>query len=1182
MKKIFLLLAFCLFILSVFVGCDNNKQGTNLITVTLDSSVLGKKAETIDTVGDKSIILPSGENLWETEAYSFSGWSTSKEGAVAYKAGDKYSSSSNTTLYAVWTANPNITYNPNGGTGEAITEYYKNGSKVTVKNTSFTKDGYILSYWSTSSDGTDTYTMGQDITLTQDLTLYAVWVENKDTITITFNSGTIEKDSETVGTVEDNIILLPSGDSLWTTDDYTFSGWSETADGGVKYKAGEKYTASSSATLYAVWSTNPKITYDPNGGNGEKIVESYKGGSKVTIKSTSFTNDGYTLSYWSTSANGSEIYTFGQEITLTKDLTLYAAWVENAKSVSVTFNSGILEKDAQIISVDKGKEILLPAGDSLWTVNGYTFSGWAETATGKIKYKAGSKYSAKADITLYAVWTENKVTLAYNANGGNGSIESVTVAQGTEVTIADENALSRDGYILSSWTDGATNYDLGFKLILSSNITLYAVWTEKTHIKYYNGDELIAKGYLQDSGFIGIGDGSGLSKAGYILYWTTNSDGTGTLYDIGDKYTGSESIALYAQWQQDDGKLTYTFDETSNTYSVKAASSEISGIVTIPSTYKGKKVTAIDELAFKNCNSVTKIVIPDTVTLIGGGAFSFCRSLSSVNIPNGVTELKACLFEDCAIGTIKIPDSVIVIGDYAFFHSGIQEITIPKNVISIGECAFIACPGLTKVNMSDSVISIGDRAFSICANLTEITIPSSVTSIGENAFSECSGLKSIYIDNIEGAEGAPTGANWGADSATVYWTGNYDITSEGVFTVTDKNKIGVDFVIPNKVRGITVTSIGPNAFDGCCNEGQMTSITMPDSITSIGSYAFNGCKNLKTINIPGGIKTIGQEAFNDCDSLTLIYIDKEEDKSLDTNNDKWGAEKATIYWATNYIIDDNGVLTVKDKSLVTGSIILPDSVTGKKVKSIGKSAFGNCEELTSVVIPEGVESIEDYAFEHCNNLISIEIPESVVSLGSYTFMWCSALESATINGPITTIEACTFLGCYNLTSFNIPKTVTQIEERAFMWCSTLKGIELPERLETIGEAAFYCCLGNESIEIPNTVTSIGSRAFLGWSKLKSITIPNSVTMINNGIFSECKNLESVTIPDTVTTIGDYAFSWCESLKSITIPNSVTTIGEDVFWQCTSLKTITIKKTEGSISGSPWGADTSITTICWEV
>lgn len=672
MKKMYSI-SLALLFLSIFISCEMPKNEPKDVTITLSSGVLGSADNIIETKEGNEENLPSGDTLWKTKEYTFLGWAKTENGDVSYKAGDKYSSTADMILYAIWTENPKITYLPNGGAGEAVTDYYKNGESVTIKNTSFIKKGYTLSYWSTSITGEERYSIGKEITLTNDLTLYAIWVEDKDDITISFNSGNLKKGTESIRTIEDNSIMLPSGDSLWITDVYTFSGWSTSEDGVVEYKAGEKYSSSASITLYAVWSTNPKITYDPNGGLGETIVESYKSGSKVTIKSTSFEMDGHKLYYWSTSAEGSDIYAIGQEIVLAEDLT------------------------------------------------------------------------------LYAIWTEKKATLTYNSNGGAGNIGSVTVVLGKDVTLDDGSSFTREGFSISSWVDeNGTNYNLGSKLTLSSDITLYAVWNENFNIKYYDGETLLGIEYPQGNTVI-VGNCNGLSKIGHALYWTTSSDGKGTPYDVGEEYTDTESIVLYAQWQQDDGRLFYTLDTTSKTYAVKASADTISSDVIIPRIYKGKKVTSIVEWAFAHCLNITSITIPDSLTSIGDYAFSSCASLTSITIPNSVTAIGEGVFNGCtSLKSITLPNSITSIG-HGFFNAcrSLSSITIPNSVISIADWVFSGCESLSSITIPNSVTSIGDSAFSSCTNLSSIIIPDSVTIIGSEAFSYCSNLRTITYQSLK-------------------------------------------------------------------------------------------------------------------------------------------------------------------------------------------------------------------------------------------------------------------------------------------------------------------------------------------------------------------------------------------------------------------------------------------------
>lgn len=99
--------------------------------------------------------------------------------------------------------------------------------------------------------------------------------------------------------------------------------------------------------------------------------------------------------------------------------------------------------------------------------------------------------------------------------------------------------------------------------------------------------------------------------------------------------------------------------------------------------------------------SITKCIIPNTITHISTDAFSECVSLTSITIPDSVT--------------------------------------------SIGGNAFLYCKSLTSINIPNSVIDIGNYGICCCKSLTSITIPNNVTSIGYNAFSGCESLKEVIF-----------------------------------------------------------------------------------------------------------------------------------------------------------------------------------------------------------------------------------------------------------------------------------------------------------------------------------------------------------------------------------------------------------------------------------------------------
>lgn len=278
----------------------------------------------------------------------------------------------------------------------------------------------------------------------------------------------------------------------------------------------------------------------------------------------------------------------------------------------------------------------------------------------------------------------------------------------------------------------------------------------------------------------------------------------------------------------------------------------------------------------------------------------------------------------------------------------------------------------------------------------------------------------------------------------------------------------------------------------------------------------------------------------------------------------------------------------------SGDVIVPETVTynGKTylVTAIGHSAFSNCDELTSIVIPNTVTIIDNYAFDGCRGLTSLEIPNSVTTINYRAIRLCSNLVSATIGNSVTTIDSEAFTDCWKLANICIPASVTTIGAGAFSGCRALTSLIIPQSVTSIGYRAFSACSGLTSITvesgnqiydsrddcnaiiesssneliagckrtiIPNSVTAIGNGAFSMSGLSQNINIPNSITQIGVQAFFNCTGLTSIDIPNSVSIIGYGAFDGCSGLTSIHIPASVTSIGQTAFNGCNKIRSITV-------------------------
>ena len=186
-----------------------------------------------------------------------------------------------------------------------------------------------------------------------------------------------------------------------------------------------------------------------------------------------------------------------------------------------------------------------------------------------------------------------------------------------------------------------------------------------------------------------------------------------------------------------------------------------------------------------------------------------------------------------------------------------------------------------------------------------------------------------------------------------------------------------------------------------------------------------------------------------------------------------------------------------------GAIVIPATLGGYPVTTIGDVAFISKVALTSVTIPNSVTSIGAAAFSACRALTSVTIPNSVTSIGAAAFQSCTKLITVTIPNSVTSIGFYAFSSCTALTSIAIGSGVTSIDQQMFYDCTGLTSVTIPNSVTSIGGMAFNNCTALTSVTIPNSVTSIGNYAFQLCSRLIAARFSGNAPRMSASVFDSC-------------------------------------------------------------------------------
>ncbi len=362
------------------------------------------------------------------------------------------------------------------------------------------------------------------------------------------------------------------------------------------------------------------------------------------------------------------------------------------------------------------------------------------------------------------------------------------------------------------------------------------------------------------------------------------------------------------------------------------------GCVSLQSVTIGKSVTRIEKDCFAGAGLLS-ITIPGNVIDVDEAAFMNCLSLTKVKIEEGVKTLGKSVFENCdSLSDISIGKSVVFIGNYAFWDCGkLTYIFIPSSVTSLGAGAFFHCEKLEKVIIGNGVTELAtssavfrpnwgaedyncEGTFEGCVNLKNVTIGNGVKTIGADCFAGTAVEEVIIPDNV----------------ITV---------DKGAFMNCDQLK--------HIVIGSGVTSLGQSVFEDC---DRLIDVEIGTGVVTIGTYAFWDCDGLVNISIPSNVTTLGAGTFFHCDNLESVVIGNGvttlTTSGRDSNPGNWGIE--------SYL----------KEGVFEGCTKLSSVTLGSGLIYIGMDAFAGTQ-ITSLTIPSKVSELAEGAFAGATKLKDI-------------------------------------------------------------------------------------------------------------------------------------------------------------------------------------------------------------------
>ncbi|MCH4276995.1 MAG: InlB B-repeat-containing protein [Atopobiaceae bacterium] len=447
------------------------------------------------TYGSSAKLTPNG---FVRADYTFLGWALAAGTTTPdYFDGQLVSDLDPTTLYAVWgqRADARIYYGSSDtavGTVSSDSELVAPDTGVPSGSTAIPAAGHHFVVWKDAS-GAEV----SAISFFQPTKPVGGWVETAYTASFAANTYTVKFDANGgTGTQMDDQPMTYGTAADLTANTYVnpghaFVGWKD--DAGHMYADGASVIdltteLGGTVALHAQWTSDLVVSYaadEASHGSVSLASETVALGGTAQ-GSTATAESGYHLAGW-TLADSEDVITTEATLAPTNVMTsasYLARFVPNTYTVTFQANGGTGVMDVQELSYDADEKL---AACTL-TREGYAFTAWADDSGHTYADKASVKdlvSEADGGITLHAQWMPIAYTVAFDANGGDGTMEPQAMTYGTAADLT-ASAFTRTGYAFAGWNTVADGSGTSFSEKASvkdlvaedgSIVTLYAQWT---------------------------------------------------------------------------------------------------------------------------------------------------------------------------------------------------------------------------------------------------------------------------------------------------------------------------------------------------------------------------------------------------------------------------------------------------------------------------------------------------------------------------------------------------------------------------------------------------------------------------------------------------------------------------------------------------------------------------------